>query len=185
MGQLHPRFDQAGPTCCCAILGSFVSGKWLILTSCVASSIVSAPAHRTTAVLQFAQDRGTEAMQVFVHQRQRNLKELVAEADAWGEAREQVRLENETEWDLVCRIADEACPHGEHCTYSAAAKAFFKANAASLCRKELAALRNIVLRGPSRTTRVPMLVGPTNSSVSAAFSQIRIAFVLCTEEPVE
>lgn len=120
-----------------------------------------------TAVLQFAQDHGTEAMQVFVHQRQKNLKELVAEAHAWGEAREQARLEKETEWDLVCRIADEACPHGEHCTYSAAATAFFQANAASLCQRELAvALRNIVLRGPSKTTRVPMLVGPTNSGKS-------------------
>eukprot|EP00438_Fugacium_kawagutii_P004356 Skav207893 [mRNA] locus=scaffold664:850568:852286:+ [translate_table: standard] len=120
-----------------------------------------------TAVLQFAQDQGTEAMQVFVHQRQKNLKELVAEAHAWGEAREKARQEKETDWEVICRVANEACAHGEQCTYSAAAKAFFEANAASLSQRELAvALRNIVLRGPSKTTRVPMLVGPTNSGKS-------------------
>eukprot|EP00438_Fugacium_kawagutii_P004655 Skav200317 [mRNA] locus=scaffold414:308134:309065:- [translate_table: standard] len=34
------------------------------------------------------------------------------------------------------------------------------------CRELAVALRNIVLRGPSKTTRVPMLVGPTNSGKS-------------------
>lgn len=44
---------------------------------------------------------------------------------------------------------------------------FFDANAETLSRTGLAAaLRNILISGPSKTTRAPMIVGPTNSGKS-------------------
>ena len=58
-------------------------------------------------------------------------------------------------------------PHGHACSYNHAAAAFFAANSMSLSRVELAvALRNILVTGPAKTTRVPMIVGPTNSGKS-------------------
>ena len=113
------------------------------------------------------QDHGTESMQLFVCQRQRYLKDYVAEAHEWGQAREQTALDMESDWALVCRTAGKECPHGDGCTYNAAALSFFQANGDSISREELGvALRNILLTGPSKTTRAPMIIGPTNSGKS-------------------
>ena len=85
----------------------------------------------------------------------------------WGSAREQAAAERQSEWSTLCAAADKSCPHGAACSYAEAAEAFFAANAASLSRVELAvALRNILLSGPSKTTRAPMIIGPTNSGKS-------------------
>ena len=119
------------------------------------------------AVMEYVQDHGTEQMQLFVHQRQRYLKDFVAEAMQWGEARQQAAAERHSEWSTLCATADKDCPHGHACSYNHAAAAFFAANSMSLSRVELAvALRNILVTGPAETTRVPMIVGPTNSGKS-------------------
>ena len=119
------------------------------------------------AVMEYVQDHGTEQMQLFVHQRQRYLKDFVAEAMQWGEARQQAAAERQSEWSTLCATADKDCPHGHACSYNHAAAAFFAANSMSLSRVELAvALRNILVTGPAKTTRVPMIVGPTNSGKS-------------------
>ena len=103
-------------------------------------------------------------MQLFVHQRQKYLKEYLADAHEWGQARAQAAADRQTEWDLLCQTASQACPHGQSCNYAAAASLFFEANSATLSRADLAgALRSIIVSGPSKTTRTPMIVGPTNS----------------------
>lgn len=77
-------------------------------------------------------------------------------------------LERLTDWALVCRAAASPCPHGEdHCGYRQAVEDIFQKNSASVCRNDLAAaLRKIIVGGPSKTTRVPFLVGPSNSGKS-------------------
>ena len=92
---------------------------------------------------------------------------FVAEAMQWGEARQQAAAERQSEWSTLCATADKDCPHGHACSYNHAAAAFFAANSMSLSRVELAvALRNILVTGPAKTTRVPMIVGATNSGKS-------------------
>ena len=101
-------------------------------------------------------------MQLFVHQRQKYLKDYVAEALEWGQATQQAEEQKQTEWSLVCATAAGACPQGNTCSYARAAQRFFDANAETLSRTGLAAaLRNILISGPSKTTRAPMIVGPT------------------------
>lgn len=119
------------------------------------------------AVLEYVQDHGTEQMQAFVHQRQRFLKDYLAEAVEWGSAREKAAAERQSDWETLCKAADCECAHGLDCGYARASAAFFEANASSLSKVELAvALRNVLVAGPSKTTRTPMIVGPTNSGKS-------------------
>jgi hypothetical protein len=129
------------------------------------------------AVLSYAQDHGTEDMQNFVHQNQKRLREYLDEAKEWGEARVTAIAERETDWALVCRTSEQECPHGQSCQYAAMAKQFFEANANSLSRVELAAaLRAIIVGGPSKTTRVPMIVGPTNCGKSTLLKALYLVF---------
>ena len=58
-----------------------------------------------TAILAYAQDHRSEAMQVFASNRQKHLKDYLADAHDWGQARAQDALDKETDWELVCRHA--------------------------------------------------------------------------------
>ena len=119
------------------------------------------------SVLEFVQDRGTEDMQIFVHNHQKQIKEFVREAQEWAAAREDARSERETDWALLCRTADAECKHGDKCSYRQAAKEFFEVNKNTLDYVELAAaLRAIIVAGPSKTTRTPLIAGPSNSGKS-------------------
>ena len=119
------------------------------------------------ALLEYVQDYGTEDMQRYVHGQQKHLKEHLAEAAEWGAARANARAERETDWELVCRTADGPCPHGAECQYARSTSRFFAENRATLSQVELAAaLRAIIINGPSKTTRTPMIVGPTNTGKS-------------------
>lgn len=119
------------------------------------------------ALLEYMQDYGTDEMQRYVHAQQKHLKEHLAEAAEWGAARATARAERETDWELVCRTADGPCPHGTECQYSKSTSVFFEKNRVTLSQSELAAaLRAIILNGPSKTTRTPMIVGPTNTGKS-------------------
>ena len=123
------------------------------------------------AILEYAQDSGSEVMQQWVSQNQRKLKELLADAVEWEEAREASKSERQSDWELLCAKAGEACPHGESCEYKKLAAKFFKANAITLSRTRLAeVLRNVILAGPSKTRRTPMITGPSNTGKSTMVS---------------
>lgn len=70
-----------------------------------------------------------------------------------------------SEWDLLCEAADAACPHvADGCSYNRAVAEIFARNEATVSQAKLAlALRAIIMSGPSKTTRVPFLVGPSNT----------------------
>lgn len=116
-------------------------------------------------LLEFSQDHGSAPMQLFVHQNQRKLKELIEDAEEWGRARQAAKAERESDWDVVCRFANAPCELGTACNYTEAADRIFSANEKhGLSREALAvALRKIIMNGPSKTTRVPVLVGYTNT----------------------
>ena len=65
-------------------------------------------------------------MQAFVHTNQKKLKEFLDEAAEWDRARSDTRMEAETDWELVCRIAEGSCCHGEVCSYMEAVTAFLR-----------------------------------------------------------
>ena len=119
------------------------------------------------SLLAYIQDHGTSAMQVFVHGRQKKLLADLEDAREWASARENAAFEGIDDWTLVCRTAEQECPQGAQCTYAAAACQVFSLNARTLSRPHLAgAIRDILIHGPKKTTRVPFLVGPSNSGKS-------------------
>ena len=132
------------------------------------TAIILAKNLRTkTAVLEYTQDHGTSLTQAYVHGQQQKLKESLEDALEWECAREDAKAERESDWELMCRMAECKCKFGEACEYATTAAAIFKANSDVLSKEALAvALRAIVLSGPSKTTRVPLIVGPTNTGKS-------------------
>ena len=129
------------------------------------------------AVLAYAQEHGTAAMQAFVNKSQRCLDKHIEDAVEWGRAREDAGRERETDWALICRTADGLCPFGVACEYGRAASVIFDANSTSFRQCDLAAaLRAVVIVGPSKTTRVPFLVGPPNCGKSTLLYPIDDVF---------
>ena len=120
------------------------------------------------AVLAYTSKHGSDSMKVFVKQVQRKLKEHIEDAEEWISAPAICAAQSQTEWDILCRAAEEGCPHGDDCIYAKAAFEFFRAHAAGgMSQNALAAcLRNIVMHGPSKDVRVPFLVGTTNTGKS-------------------
>lgn len=119
------------------------------------------------SIMEYTQQHGTASMQVWVHQNQRKLKEFLADAIEWGEARKTAEGERQSDWELICQTASKVCPLGDACPYARAASQFFKANSSTLSRTRLAAaLRDIIVAGPSKTRRTPMIVGPSNTGKS-------------------
>ena len=102
----------------------------------------------------------------------------IKDAEEWESAKANAEHERLTDWALVCRAAASPCPHGEAgCGYRQAVEDIFQKNSACVCRNDLAvALRNIIVGGPSKTTRVPFLVGPSNSGKSTLVYPIDDAF---------
>ncbi len=88
----------------------------------------------------------------------------IDDAQEWAEAKAVAGSEKLSNWEVLCRVAEQPCPHpaGE-CSYDCAVKEIFAQNAATLCSRRLAAsLRDIMKDGPSKTRRVPFLIGPSN-----------------------
>ena len=132
------------------------------------NALVLSKSLRTRAqVLAFVQDHGTAAMQAWVARNQRHLDQHLAEAEEWGRARADAAEEELTDWARVCRAAERECQCVPRCGYADAAQEFFQRNAATVPQECLAAaLRGVLVCGPSKTTRVPYLVGPTNTAKS-------------------
>ena len=73
-----------------------------------------------------------------------------------------------TDWDMLCHAAARPCPHGPgHCSYAQAAADIFAQNADSISPRRLAScLKDVLCHGPSKTCRVPLLVGESNTGKS-------------------
>jgi len=85
----------------------------------------------------------------------------------WGSAREAAAEERETDWQLVCRFAGASCAHGDACSYAVAVAEIAHRNYGTLDFRAMAcALRDVICKGPSKTCRVPLVVGPTNTGKS-------------------
>ena len=103
-------------------------------------------------------------MQECVHAQQAKLRQILQEAKEWGLAQQEAQREREGDWALLCRFAAGPCPRGSACPYALAPHRLFECNKDVLPRDALAAsLRKVLLYGPSKTARVPLIVGPTNT----------------------
>lgn len=142
------------------------------------TAIVLAKGLRTKSdVLEYAQNHGSEAMQQFVCNRQKLLSEYVEDALEWGAAREQAATDRVKDWELVCQKAECACPHGDGCTYRSAAATIFEKNPSGMNKEKLAlALRAIILTGPSKTARVPLLAGESNTAKTTLVLPFDVVF---------
>ena len=120
------------------------------------------------ALCAYTQDYGSHLMKTYVHNRQRKLDADIEDAAEWASAKDNAEFEAISDFELVCRCAQKDCPHGEAvCTYRAAVQQIFERNAQTLNWRALAlAMRDILCHGPKKTTRVPFLVGPSNSGKS-------------------
>lgn len=132
------------------------------------SLIVSKQLHSKDALLAYVQKHGTAAMQIFVHKNQRMLGAFIEEALEWSSAQERAASEIVSDWDLLRQCAEKGCPcEAGGCSYQAALRDIFEKSRATLDQKDLAAaLRDVLVHGPTKTTRVPFLVGPSNSGKS-------------------
>ena len=129
------------------------------------------------AVMAYVQEKGSAAMQSFVHRHQRRITDFLHEASDWAAATSAAKAEQETDWALLQRLARGTCECGlGGCRWWAAACAFFRCNV-DIDRQALAAaIRKVVCEGPSKTARVPMLVGPTNAGKSTIFNPLYTVF---------
>ena len=143
-------------------------GKPAVFTSLDFKSLVLSERLDTKAkVLRFVQDTGTDAMRLFVSKNQGRLTVLLAEAQEWGDAPNVAAAEELTDWALLCRTAECTCPKGDACPYHRFALDMMEGNKGNWdWRRLAAALRNVVVTGPTKETRVPFLVGPTNTGKS-------------------
>ena len=129
--------------------------------------ILSKGLQTKASIIAYAQAHGSAAMQSFVKQHQRRLKEHLEDAAEWASAPTAAAAELESDWDLLCRVAGEACPDGDACAYRQAVEELFRAHGHSVSRNALAGgLRAIIKHGPSKDVRVPFLIGTTNTGKS-------------------
>ena len=134
----------------------------------MAALVLSKQLHTKDKLMAYVQEHGTAAMQTYTHKNQRRLAQDIVDALEWSQAKDSAALEALTDWELLTRCASNGCPHQPgSCTYRIATAGIFENNQQTINRAELAAsLRDIVVSGPSKTTRVPFLVGPSNSGKS-------------------
>jgi hypothetical protein len=123
------------------------------------------------------QEKGSKAMQLWVHTRQRRLKEFIQDALAMEGAKPAAALEKETEWALVERLSQGTCScGGEGCMWWSLASEFF-ANNPEIDQQRLAAsLRKIICVGPCKEARVPTIVGKPNCAKSTVLDPTRKVF---------
>ena len=129
------------------------------------------------AVMRHVQDKGSLEMQSFLARSQPRLPEILEEAKAWGAARADAAAEEETDWAVVERVANERCPCAGPCPWKRAAASFFRRNTATLDSERLAAcLAKVIQQGPGKNARVPLMVGPTNTAKTTVFAPIDDVF---------
>jgi hypothetical protein len=132
------------------------------------------------AVMSHVQDKGSLGMQAFVNKHQGHLDDFIKQSWEWANAKTAHVEDAETGWDRVQRLASgkQKCACGaEGCKWWAAAHAFFDRNRDTICKLRLAACLAAVLdKGPSKTRRIPLIVGPTNAAKSTIFDPLDEVF---------
>lgn len=131
------------------------------------SIILSEKLVSKASVMAYAQEHGTTAMQAFIQNNQKHLGQFLQDAVEWEGAKNAAKLEATNSWDLLGAAAHCECEAGDQCLYQKAVEDTCKRNKENFELGELAlALRKVLQRGPSKTSRVPLLVGPTNCGKS-------------------
>ena len=130
--------------------------------------IISKKLFSRDSLLSYVQQHGTAAAQVYVNRNQRRLDMEIEDAQEWALAQERAVAERVSDWELLLQRAQQVCPHqAVGCSYKVALREVLERNRATLNGDELAAaLRDVLVNGPSKTTRVPFLVGPSNTGKS-------------------
>jgi len=131
-----------------------------------------------SAVMAYVQEKGSHLMQAFISKNQRRLPEWIQDSREWKQAPARAASEGESDWCLIQRLAGVACQcEGGQCMWLEAAKSFFARNACNLSEGHLAhCLAKIICEGPSKTTRIPLIAGPSNSAKSTILDPIDEVF---------
>lgn len=129
------------------------------------------------SVLEYMQEKGSKAMQLWIHCRQRKLKEFIQDALEMEGAKQAAALEKETEWAFIERLSRGTCSCGaDGCVWWSLATDFFKNNK-EIDRQRLAAsLRKVICMGPCKEARVPTIVGKPNCAKSTVLDPCRKVF---------
>ena len=130
--------------------------------------ILSKHLHTKPQLLAYIQEHGTPTAQAFVSRQQRRLNEFIEDAHEWAGAKTEAVAETLIDWEILCMAAGRPCPHGPgRCSYAQAVGEIFQKNAETVSPQRLAcALRAVLRHGPSKTCRVPLLVGASNTGKS-------------------
>lgn len=131
-------------------------------------------------VMAYVQTKGSASMQAFVNKSQRRIKEYIEDAMQWSKAQATAVAEVESDWALIERLARGSCGCSQHgcCEWWGAAEEFFERNrwTADVRQALAACLRKVIVEGPSKTARVPLIVGPTNACKSTLLEPIDAVF---------
>ena len=130
--------------------------------------VLSKHLHTKASLMAYVQQFASAAAQEYTSKHQRRLQEFLEDAQEWAEAKAMAHSEKLTDWEIVCRAADTPCKHAPgECGYATAVQEIFRHNASTLSPHRLAtSLRKVLVGGPSKTCRVPFLVGPSNTGKS-------------------
>ena len=125
-------------------------------------------------VLAYARNHGNDKFKLFVTKPKKQLQDLLQQARDWIESEEIAQKERLSDWDLVKKLANEECNCGcGVCQWWEAASEFFERNADTLDRKVLAGALSAVIRfGPGKNSRVPLVIGSTNSPKSTVLNAV-------------
>ena len=125
-------------------------------------------------VLEYAQAHGSEILRNFVAKHQRCLAEYLEDAKQWSAAADVAAKERQSDWDLIQQLARRSCSCGNGvCQWWEAADDFFARNSATITREELASsMARVVLHGPGKEARVPLIVGSTNAGKSTVLKPL-------------
>ena len=133
------------------------------------------------AVENYTKKKGSAGMRHFVRVNHRKIPALIQECEEWDSAEADFAAEQEIDcpdWELFERYAAAGpCACGEGgCKWRRAIDQFFEKNPL-IDRERLAAcLREIIVNGPKKTTRVPFIVGPTSAGKSTYLNPVDEVF---------
>ena len=133
---------------------------------------------KPSMVLAYTQKQASQESRRWVSRNQNQLPDLLKQAKQWRDAPEDAQRDAETEWALIQRLSKEPCQcEGGVCKWDKAAAGFFQRNHQSIDEEYFwHCLARIITEGPSKTVRVPLLAGPSNSSKSTLLDPIDLVF---------